>query len=58
VFYVSLLEPAQRNTLVVTDINIQPENNIKEYKVEKILDTRTSTRGQQEYLIKWKGYNA
>jgi RNase H-like domain found in reverse transcriptase/Reverse transcriptase (RNA-dependent DNA polymerase)/Integrase zinc binding domain/Chromo (CHRromatin Organisation MOdifier) domain/gag-polyprotein putative aspartyl protease len=56
VFHVSLLEPAKGDMPVVTDIDIQPENDIEEYEVEKILDTRTSTRGQQEYLIKWKGY--
>jgi hypothetical protein len=58
VFHVSLLEPAKGNAPVITDIDIQPENDIEEYEVEKILGTRTSTRGQQEYLIKWKGYSS
>jgi hypothetical protein len=56
-FYISLLEPAKGNITAIIDIDIQPENDIKEYEVEKVLDIRTNIRGQQEYLIKWKGYS-
>lgn len=56
VFHVSLLEPAKGDTPIITDIDIQPENDEVEYEVEKIVDTRTTTSGQQEYLVKWEGY--
>ena len=36
---------------------IQPENSESEYEVEKVLDMRNTTNGQQEYLIKWKDYS-
>jgi len=51
VFYISLLEPAKEDTSVVINIDIQPENEIQKYKVEKILDMRTSIKGQQKYFI-------
>jgi hypothetical protein len=56
VFHVSLLEPAKGDTPLATNTELQPENEPDVYEVEKILDTRTTTDGQQEYLIKWKGY--
>jgi hypothetical protein len=56
VFHVSLLEPAKGDTPLATDTELQPENDLDVYEVEKILDTRTTSDGQQEYLIKWKGY--
>ena len=52
VFYVSLLELAKGDTITDRDTDIQPENDLDVYKVEKILDTRTTTIGQQEYLVK------
>ena len=57
VFHVSLLEQAKGDTPLATDTELQPENNPDVYEVEKILDTRTTTSGQQEYLIKWEGYS-
>ena len=57
VFHVSLLEPAKGKTPVAMKTELQPENEPDVYEVEKILDTRTTTSGQQEYLIKWKGYS-
>jgi hypothetical protein len=57
-FYISLLEPARGGAPVITDIDIQPKNDIEEYKVEEILDIRTNTKSQREYLIKWKGYSS
>jgi RNase H-like domain found in reverse transcriptase/Reverse transcriptase (RNA-dependent DNA polymerase)/Integrase zinc binding domain/Chromo (CHRromatin Organisation MOdifier) domain len=56
VFHVSLLEPAKGDTPVATT-EIQPENDEKEYEVEKILDMQ-NIEGQQQYLIKWKSYEA
>lgn len=56
VFHVSLLEPARGNTPVVEHAELQPENDPDIYEVERIEDTRTTTSGQQEYLIKWRGY--
>jgi hypothetical protein len=57
VFHISLLEPAKGDTPAVTNAELQPENEPDVYEVEKILDTRTTPNGQQEYLIKWKGYS-
>lgn len=57
VFHVSLLEPAKGETPIAMETELQPENDMDEYEVERILDTRTTTSGQQEYLIKWKGYS-
>lgn len=56
VFHVSLLEPAKGDTPVVERAELQPENDPDIYEVERIEDARTTTKGQQEYLIKWKGY--
>jgi len=56
VFHVSLLEPAKGDTPVVTDVPLHPENEIIEFEVESIRDTRTTTSGQQKYLVKWKNY--
>ena len=44
-FYILLLELAKEDTLLAIDIEIQLEYNLNKYKVEKILDTRTSTEG-------------
>ena len=51
-FHVSLLEPAKGDTTTDRDTDIQPKNDLDVYEVEKILDTRTTTAGQQEYLVK------
>jgi hypothetical protein len=40
VFHVLLLEPVKGDTPVVTNEEPQPENDLKEYEVEKILDSR------------------
>ena len=40
VFYVSLLEPAKGPTPIVTNAEIQPENDPDIYKVERIVRTR------------------
>jgi hypothetical protein len=46
VFYISLLEPIQGNVLVAFDSELQLENDLDVYEVEKILDTRTIANGQ------------
>ena len=51
-FHILLLEPASRNTPVLTESNIE-EN--KEYGVEKILDSRRANR-KNYYLVKWLEY--
>ncbi len=57
VFHVSLLEPADPSTPLMTGI---PENYLQdpnsEYEIQKILDDDTID-GQRHYLIKWKGFN-
>lgn len=55
VFHVSLLEPAPDGVPDSME-EVQPENELQEYEVEEILDTRTTTGNQQEYLIKWKNF--
>lgn len=56
VFHVSLLEPARGTTPLATNEELQPENDPDVYEVEKLMDTRKGPKGQQEYLVKWKGY--
>ena len=55
VFHVSLLELAQGSTPIATDTELQPENELVEYKVKAILDRRLVGR-REEFLIKWEGY--
>jgi len=55
VFHVSLLEPARGDHPVALDTELQPENELVEYKVERILDQRR-VRNQEQYLVKWEGY--
>ena len=57
VFHVSLLEPAKGTTPVAMQTELQPLEDTEEYEVERILDMRNTTSGQQEYLIKWKNYD-
>jgi hypothetical protein len=52
VFHISLLEPTKGDTPLATSKELQPEFKDKKYKVKKIIDTRTNTQGQQEYLVK------
>ena len=54
VFHISLLEPAPKNAKIQTDMEVEPDEG--EYEVEEILDRRVKGR-QEEYLIKWKGYD-
>jgi hypothetical protein len=55
VFHVSLLEPADPETPVDTQVKIHPESQETEFEVEKVLDA--ARKGQQwKYLIKWKNY--
>jgi hypothetical protein len=54
VFYISLLEPV-KGTHILDTIEIQPEHEIDEYKVEEILDER-QIRNQKQYLVKWLEY--
>ena len=56
IFYISLLEPANLNTLIQTNLSgIDPEFQIKELEVKVIRKKRQ--KGQKvEYLIKWLGY--
>jgi Chromo (CHRromatin Organisation MOdifier) domain len=51
VFYISLLEKALDN-IVTSNKEIQPEEELNIYDVEKILASRVSN-GKVEYLIKW-----
>ncbi len=53
-FYMSLLEPV--SAIAKLDIYTKTEDNIIEYEVEAILDHRDNI-GEEEYLVKWKGYN-
>jgi hypothetical protein len=43
VFYVSLLEPTKGNTPIVTNLDMQLENDLDVYEVERIEDTGTTT---------------
>jgi transposase InsO family protein len=57
VFHISLLEPCKGATPVVTDAELQPENDEQEYEAEEILDSRVNN-GVLEYLVKWKDYTS
>ena len=58
VFHVSLLEPADPETLVQEDPpEIDPESQDTEFIVEEILDQQ-EIDGEPHYLIKWKGYDS
>ncbi|KAK3204109.1 hypothetical protein GRF29_106g1840700 [Pseudopithomyces chartarum] len=50
-FHKNLLEPAPPNATVETQLELEDD----EYEVEDIKDLKT-IRGQQRYLIKWKGW--
>ena len=52
VFHVLLLEKAPNHIPEATDTDIQPENELDVYDVEKILDKRVSL-SKTEYLVKW-----
>jgi hypothetical protein len=54
VFYISLLEPVDAQTLLQTTWHYHPEDN-KEFEVEEIVNHRSKNR-RQEFLVKWKGY--
>lgn len=56
VFRVSMLEPAKGDPPLAYDEDIQPENDLQEYEVEAILGQR-KVRNQQQYLVKWLGYD-
>ena len=53
-FHILLLEPAAHKTLVQDKIYVATEH---EYKVKIILDYRGTTPNE-EYFVKWKGYNS
>jgi hypothetical protein len=56
VFYIALFEPADPKTPLQTDITgIDPEFEIPNYNVEKILDMRIISN-RLYYLVKWKGF--
>jgi CHASE3 domain sensor protein len=56
VFYISLLEPATPDAMLKQDVrDIDPEIQEEIYEVERIIDAR-SRGGQQQYLVRWKGY--
>jgi hypothetical protein len=56
VFHISLLEPAAPDATLEQDVrDIDPEIQEEIYEVERIIDAR-SKRGQQQYLVRWKGY--
>ena len=66
VFHVSLLKAYQENSEEFQDQIIKPSPPLitfdgqEEFEVEKILDQRTSRKGQRstvQYLVKWKGYS-
>jgi hypothetical protein len=54
VFHISLLEPAPKSAQI--DNNIEAEDEEEEWDVEEVLDSRTTDKGQMEYLIKWLDY--
>jgi len=57
VFHISLLEPAAPDAALQTEAPpLDPEVQEPTYHVDKILDDRCEN-GQQEYLVKWKGYS-
>jgi hypothetical protein len=57
VFYVGLLSKVKRNELQAWENRPPPitVDGEEEYKVEGIMDS-WETKGEWEYLIKWKGY--
>jgi hypothetical protein len=56
VFHISSLEPAAPDATLEQDVrDIDPEIQEEIYEVERIIDVR-SRRGQQQYLVRWKGY--
>jgi hypothetical protein len=57
VFHISLLEPTKGETPVAMQTELQPLEDTEDYEVEEILDMRNTTKGQQEYLVKWKSYD-
>ena len=55
IFHISLLEPAPKDTIVITprlDIEVYEED----YEPEKII-YKKRIDGETKYLVKWKGYN-
>jgi hypothetical protein len=55
VFHISLLEPAPRDAPEGPAPEINPELQITEYEVERILDVAVRNR-KLRWLVKWKGY--
>jgi len=55
VFHISLLEPAPRDAPEGPAPEIDPELQIAEYEVERILDVAVRNR-KLHWLVKWKGY--
>lgn len=53
-FHVALLEPAHVDTPTEENVEVSGPDI---YEVEEILDHRTTNNGQDEYLVKWKGYD-
>lgn len=54
-FHISLLEPAPKNSRIITTQPLDKDMSNKEYKIEKILEAKL-IGGQPHYLIKWLGY--
>ena len=55
VFHVSLLEPAKGDAPAALETEIQPENELNVYDVEKIMGSHIK-KGKLQYLVKWLGY--
>ena len=54
IFYISLLEPAPNKEQLDDSILELEEHKLDKYNVERILDSRISTKKKElEYLVKW-----
>jgi hypothetical protein len=55
IFHIALLEKAPNGEPAEEGIEVLPVE--PEYEVEKILEYKVNSKGEERYLIKWKGYD-
>jgi len=55
IFHIALLEKAPNGEPAEENIEVLPVE--PEYEVEKILEYKVNGKGEERYLIKWKGYD-